>query len=83
VSQSQRGLALTMKLFSSVKYFIAPSYSAENQELLRHLLNENGAQEAQTPADASHVITNSLRFEGWQDVPESTVVTTVCRWGPI
>ncbi|THV02405.1 hypothetical protein K435DRAFT_717243 [Dendrothele bispora CBS 962.96] len=65
-----------MLLFENVKYHLSESLSSEAVARLAHVLNTNGATRAQSLQDATHVITNSNRFEGWQNIPDTITVVT-------
>jgi len=60
----------TMHLFDGVYYYISPSFSSQRTSELSHALDINGATHAQSLDDKAltHFITNSNRFERWQDV---------------
>ncbi|KAF9037073.1 hypothetical protein BJ165DRAFT_1375475 [Panaeolus papilionaceus] len=58
-------------LFNKARYFIASSITPQRALELSFLLDNNGAKKAeQGPEDdeLNLIITNSLRFEGWQSV---------------
>ena len=66
-----------MQLFSSIRYYLSPTLTQEKREFLQYTLDNNGAKAAGSLSEATHVISNSDRFEGWQDVGEETAVVTV------
>lgn len=68
-----------MKLFDTVHYYLSPSLTPEHRELLKHLLINNGAEPAEGVKDATHIVTNSDKFEGWQSIGGDVNVVTV-RW---
>jgi hypothetical protein len=59
-----------MNLFDDVYYRLASSFSSIRVDELSHILEINGAKLAQSIDDKAltHFITNSNRFEGWQDI---------------
>ncbi|KAF8877711.1 hypothetical protein BD779DRAFT_1677212 [Infundibulicybe gibba] len=67
-----------MQLFESVIYHLASSIPPARQDELALVLNNNGATSAASVADATHIITNSLRFEGWADATAENVV--IDKW---
>jgi hypothetical protein len=66
-----------MLLFHQVIYHLSSSLPLERQIELSHVLDSNGAESAKTLDEATHIITNSHRFEGWQDIGETVSVVTV------
>jgi len=66
-----------MSLFENVSYFLPETLSPEAVSRLTHVLNTNGATRVQSIQDATYIITNTNRFEGWQDVPHGVVIVTV------
>ena len=56
-------------LFASFKYHISPSFTFTRIEELKHVLDRNGAHEAGLK-EVNLVITNSMKFEGWEEVKE-------------
>lgn len=64
-------------IFSSIKYFISPTYSVERQDELSKFLDANGASRANIE-EASHIITNTLQFEGEPMAQEEARTVTVC-----
>ncbi|KAF6753926.1 hypothetical protein DFP72DRAFT_1127657, partial [Ephemerocybe angulata] len=65
-----------MKLFDSITFHLSPSLRHETRDLLQHVLLANGAAAAGTLGDATHVITNSNRYEGWEGVGADVAVVT-------
>ncbi|RXW21707.1 hypothetical protein EST38_g4150 [Candolleomyces aberdarensis] len=65
-----------MQLFSSIRYYLSPTLTPEKREFLQYTLDNNGARAAESLSEATHVISNSDRFEGWQDLREETAVVT-------
>jgi hypothetical protein len=66
-----------MQLFSSIRYYLSPTLTPEKREFLQYTLENNGAKAAGSLSEATHVVSNSDRFEGWQDVGGECVVVTV------
>jgi hypothetical protein len=65
-----------MLLFLDVKYYLSPSLPQELQSKLSIALADDGA--TRVPLDeASHVITNSNQFEGWETVADTVLIVTV------
>lgn len=72
-----------MQLLASVRYFLSSSLPQDRQDDLRQVLDSNGATPAATLKDATHIITNSHRFEGSGEVEAGVHVVTVrvaCFW---
>lgn len=65
-----------MHLFSNVKYHLSSSLSPDEQTILTALLDANGATK-DTIQNATHIITDSLEFDGWQSVGDEVEVVTV------
>lgn len=65
-----------MHLFSNVNYHLSSSLGLDDQNALAKLLDSNGAVQV-TLQEATHIITDSLEFEGWQSVGEHVAVVTV------
>ncbi|KAJ7594325.1 hypothetical protein C8J56DRAFT_854426 [Mycena floridula] len=63
-------------LFEKVQYHLPSSLCTAIRSQLSTALNGNGAVESKTITDATHIISNSLRFEGWQNVDPSIAVVT-------
>ncbi|KAJ7736891.1 hypothetical protein B0H16DRAFT_1326401 [Mycena metata] len=63
-------------VFRGVKYHLPSTVPDEKQLDLARVLNENHATRADSLFDATHVITTSEAFEGWQDVGKNTVVVS-------
>ena len=66
-----------MQLLASVRYFLSSSLPQDRQDDLRQVLDSNGATPAATLKDATHIITNSHRFEGSGEVDAGVHVVTV------
>jgi hypothetical protein len=76
-SQPQRSSAMaTRKPFEDVLYYISPTLALQGDRLV-HVLEANGAKEAKSMSEATHVLTDSLVFEGSQDAQKDALVT-VC-----
>ena len=67
-----------MQLLASVRYLLSSSQPLDRQDDLRQVLDSNGATPAATLKDATHIITNSHRFEGSGEVEAGVHVVTVC-----
>ncbi|KAF6753931.1 hypothetical protein DFP72DRAFT_795641, partial [Ephemerocybe angulata] len=63
-------------LFDSITFHLSPSLRHGTRDLLQHVLLANGATAAATLGDATHVITNSNRYEGWEGVGADVAVVT-------
>lgn len=70
-----------MGIFSGVVYILSSSLRASDQEFLSGLLDANDATRSSLE-DATHVISDTLEFEGWQSAPEKAEVVTVSGHGP-
>ncbi|KAF7376219.1 hypothetical protein MSAN_00037000 [Mycena sanguinolenta] len=62
-------------LFHEVKYYLPETLPKERRLHLISTIESNGGQKAETMKSATHVITNSHRFEGWHDVDEGKIVS--------
>jgi hypothetical protein len=67
---SSKSMSPTTDLFQGVCYHISPSLQHNRISELSHVLDINGAKPAKSIVDSTltHLITNSNRFEGWQDI---------------
>lgn len=65
-----------MAIFDGVRYYLSPSISPDQTTLLYNLLEDHGAVQEEL-SDASHIVTDSDRFEGWQSIEEDVAVVTV------
>ena len=72
------------KLFASIRYFIASSLPVQRADQLRHVLDINGAiyvEKGSLDPALNTIITNSHRFEGWEDVMKIEQVNVVTdKW---
>lgn len=68
-------------MFSLVRYHLPTSLPPDRREELTQILTINGAVKANGISDATYIITNSDRFEGYQDVDENVSIVTVCVLG--
>lgn len=61
-------------LFTSFKYHISSSFPSSRIEELKHVLDGNGACETAGGEgwlkEVNLVVTNSMKFEGWEEVKE-------------
>ena len=64
-------------IFNGVSYHLSSSLPPSRAQELDVVLINNGATPADSLATATHVVTNSNQFEGWQNVAENTLVVTV------
>lgn len=65
-----------MGIFSGVAYTLSSSLRASDREFLSGILDANGATRSSLES-ATHVISGTLEFEGWQSAPENAEVVTV------
>lgn len=65
-------------LFADVRYYLSPTLSKQTLQEFANILDVNEAEHVDRPQDATHVISNTDRFDGWESVPQSTVMVTVC-----
>ncbi|KAF9263292.1 hypothetical protein L218DRAFT_340370 [Marasmius fiardii PR-910] len=63
-------------LFSKVRYYLSQSFSKKQYQELASHLDENGAERVDSLQDCTHVITDSLTFEGHQDTNENVTVVS-------
>jgi hypothetical protein len=77
VSRRRRCSPDKMKIFAGVHYYLSPSLDEETSTQLGVLLDQHGAAPKDALDGATHVITNSKLFEGWQDAPKDAAVVTV------
>ncbi|KAJ6499219.1 hypothetical protein C8R45DRAFT_821020 [Mycena sanguinolenta] len=61
--------------FHGVEYYLPETLPEERRLHLKHTIEGNGGQKAATIKSATHIITNSHRFEGWQDIDEGKIVS--------
>ena len=64
-----------MPIFTDVLYFVSPSLPEERHLEVSELLLANGGL-GSALNEATHVITNTNRFEGWQTVREGVAIVT-------
>lgn len=70
-----------MGIFSDVAYTLSSSLRTNDQEWLSDILDANGATRSALE-DATHIISDTLEFEGWQSAPKNAEVVTVSNHGP-
>lgn len=70
-----------MGIFSDVAYIVSSSLRVNDQEWLSGMLDANGATRSSLE-DATHIISDTLEFEGWQSAPENAEIVTVSGHGP-
>ncbi|KAF9051195.1 hypothetical protein BDZ89DRAFT_1057049 [Hymenopellis radicata] len=63
-------------VFAGVSFFLPISIPPERAEQLRCALHDGGGVEADDLTEATHVISNTDRFEGWHQVSATTAVVT-------
>ena len=63
-------------LFQDIKFYITPSFPPQRLDTLVGYLSSNGAEKSAIE-DASHVIADSIRFEGSANVKEGAAVVSV------
>ena len=66
-----------MAYFDGVRFYLSSSLSDERRAELKHVLLKYGGREAKAISGATHVITDTNKFEGCQDVGRDTDVVTV------
>ena len=64
-----------MPIFDDVLYFVSLSLPLQRQFDLSNLLLANGATEASVD-QATHIVTNTNRFEGWRRIKDNVAVVT-------
>ncbi|KAK0225943.1 hypothetical protein IW262DRAFT_726268 [Armillaria fumosa] len=65
-----------MSLFQDVRYFLPSSFPEDRAAELRLGLDKNGAVAVDSMNGATHIITNTNRFENWQEVGDDVAVVT-------
>lgn len=70
-----------MGIFSGVAYTLSSSLRVNDQKWLSEILDPNGATRSSLE-DSTHIISDTLEFEGWQSAPENAEVVTVRSHGP-
>ena len=65
-----------MGLFSGVAYTLSSSLRVDDQKHLSANLDANGATRSSLE-DTTHIVTDTLEFEGWQSASKSAEVVTV------
>jgi urease gamma subunit len=74
----------TRRPLEGVLYKISPTLALQRARLV-HVLEANGATAAKSMSEATHVLTDSLVFEGSEDVQKDALVTVcplVSHWCP-
>ncbi|KAJ7270110.1 hypothetical protein B0H12DRAFT_1094605 [Mycena haematopus] len=66
--------------FRNVKYYLPSTLPDERQSELEALLTAHHAERADSAFDATHIITNSETFEGWQDINTDSVKIVSDLW---
>ena len=70
-----------MGLFSGVAYTLSSSLRVGDQKHLSANLDANGGSRSSLE-DSTHIITDTLEFEGWQSAPENAEIVTVSGYEP-
>ena len=70
-----------MGIFSGVAYTLSSSLRANDQKYLTDILDVNGATRSPLK-EATHIISDTPEFEGWQSAPENAEVVIVSGHGP-
>lgn len=65
-----------MGLFSGVTYTLSSSLRVDDQNYLTANLDANGATQSSLE-ETTHIITDTLEFEGWQSAPKNAEIVTV------
>jgi hypothetical protein len=65
-----------MHLFSNVKYHASSTLSLDDLNIIESILDANGAAMVALAA-ATHIISTSLEFDGWQNAEKDVVIVTV------
>ena len=71
-----------MGLFSDVAYTLSSSLRVDDQKHLSATLDANGATRSSLE-DATHIVTDTLEFEGWQSAPKNAELVTVSAYEPL
>ncbi|KAF7350976.1 Brct domain containing protein [Mycena sanguinolenta] len=72
--------AIETFMFRNVKYHLPSTLAEERQRELAALLTAHHAERADSVFDATHIITNSETFEGWQDINMDSVKIVSELW---
>ncbi|KAJ6593333.1 hypothetical protein B0H19DRAFT_17663 [Mycena capillaripes] len=67
-------------VFQGVNYHLSSSLPEERHSQLEELLTAGHATRADSVFEATHIITNSEAFEGWQDIDAQTVAVVSDLW---
>ncbi|KAF8625140.1 hypothetical protein AX17_006918 [Amanita inopinata Kibby_2008] len=65
-----------MAIFDNVAFYLPSSLPEERREELKYVLVNNGAKEASSLTKATHIITDTNKFEGCQSVADGVAVVT-------
>ena len=63
-------------LFSNIKFHLTPSFPPQRVDALTKFLTSNGAEKVAIE-EASHIVADSLKFEGRASAKEGVVVVSV------
>jgi hypothetical protein len=66
-----------MAVFDGVRYYLSPTLSQHYSQELASILDSNAGEPVDKVEDATHVISNTDRFDGWQAVAEGAFICTV------
>jgi len=69
-----------MVIFSDVAYTLSSSLRANDQKHLSDILDANGATRSSLDG-ATHIISDTPEFEGWQSAPDNAEVVIVSGHG--
>ncbi|KAJ7178477.1 hypothetical protein C8R43DRAFT_1117863 [Mycena crocata] len=64
-------------LFHSIAFYLPETLSEERRYEITLAVTSNGGEQANSIDSATHIITNSNRFQGWQDAQDSKTVQIV------
>ena len=65
-----------MGIFSDIAYTLSSSLRSNDQEWLSEMLDANGATR-NSLEEATHIVSDTPEFEGWQNAPKNAEVVTV------
>ncbi|KAJ7198551.1 hypothetical protein GGX14DRAFT_665967 [Mycena pura] len=64
-------------VFQGVKFHLPSCVPADREVYLANLLTKHHATRAESIHEATHIVSNSVTFEGWRDVRDVEVVTEI------
>ncbi|KAJ7084479.1 hypothetical protein B0H15DRAFT_849331 [Mycena belliarum] len=62
--------------FHPVKFYLPETLSPKRRSQITHGIERNGGERVDTILSATHIVTNSSRFHGWQDIDENVEVVS-------